>query len=204
MSSEPTAAEKFENERYLFVNSLLSHPLLSIAYLYTMKMYRSGTLLTSPEFQELKNTPAKYCDLLMNSIQDVIKPLLEEGIGIKLFPSFTYLRVYQPGDSLAPHTDRPSGEISITLNLGCSSEKAWPIFLEVNGTNHEVVMQPGDALIYHGIESSHWREEFTGEHHTQLTLHYVDQNGPYTEHRFDEAYHRSKGVLQGDLEIMSI
>ena len=32
----------------------------------------------------------------------------------------------------------------------------------------------------------------------------VDQNGPYTEYKLDEAYLRSCGELVGDLEVMSV
>ncbi|MFP6735772.1 MAG: hypothetical protein VB959_18280 [Rhodospirillales bacterium] len=152
--------------------------------------------------KDIAETPALYRDSLMDSIHVVLTPHLEQGIGLKLFQTFNYTRVYQTGDILKSHTDRESGEISITINLGYKSAEPWPIFLEAGGTTHEFAMEPGDALVYRGVECPHWREEFTGDHHAQLTLHFVDQNGPYTEFKYDEAYLRSRGELEGELGVM--
>ena len=38
----------------------------------------------------------------------------------------------------------------------------------------EIDLQPGDALIYKGIEQKHYRKLFTGNWYSQLFLHWVD------------------------------
>jgi hypothetical protein len=81
---------------------------------------------------------------------------------------------------LKKHTERPSCEISVTVMIGSDGTK-WPIFIEDN----EVVLQPGDAVIYLGCELEHWREEFKGDWHSQVFLHYVDANGPYSNFAID-------------------
>jgi hypothetical protein len=40
-------------------------------------------------------------------------------------------------------------------------------------------MNPGDAVLYKGIDVVHWRDELEGEFVTQTFLHYVDSDGPY-------------------------
>jgi hypothetical protein len=49
----------------------------------------------------------------------------------------------------------------------------------------EILMEPGEAVIYLGCEVEHWREEFKGNWQSQVFLHYVDANGPYANSKFD-------------------
>ena len=74
---------------------------------------------------------------------------------------------------LARHKDRFSCEISTTLNLGGDD---WPIFVDPTGKEGqagiEIVLKPGDMLIYSGCDLEHWREEFTGNTCGQVFLHY--------------------------------
>jgi hypothetical protein len=113
-------------------------------------------------------------------------PGAEELSGLKLFPTYSYFRVYRRGDVLGKHTDRKSCEISLSLCLGYESEKPWPLMVEGPEGSSAVELAPGDALLYRGIECPHWREAFDGERNAQVFLHYVDQNGPYAEFKYDK------------------
>lgn len=110
---------------------------------------------------------------------------LSSAAEISLLPTYCYARVYHRGSDLKPHIDRPSCELSITLNL--DHDEAWPIFIKTpNGKDVKVILQPGDAMMYRGCVAEHWREEFTGEKCVQLFMHYVDINGPNKDHYFDK------------------
>ena len=74
--------------------------------------------------------------------------------------------------NLKKHKDRPSCEISVTVNIGSDGTK-WPIFME--GTS--IDLNEGDAVIYLGRELTHWRKEFQGDWCAQTFLHYVDKEG---------------------------
>lgn len=50
----------------------------------------------------------------------------------------------------------------------------------------EINLNPGDAVIYLGREVKHWRNELKGDFQSQVFLHYVDQNGEFTEHYKDK------------------
>jgi len=63
-----------------------------------------------------------------------------------------------------------------------SDNTPWPIYIE--GTPLE--MNPGDAVLYLGCDLEHWREEFKGDWHSQIFLHYVDANGPYKNYTNDQ------------------
>ena len=102
-----------------------------------------------------------------------IRPILEKESKLNLYSTYTYYRIYKKGDVLKRHKDRPSCKISTTMNIGGDE---WPIYLEPSGEKNkkgvEVNLNPGDMLMYRGCELEHWRDEFKGEHCSQVFLHY--------------------------------
>lgn len=105
-------------------------------------------------------------------------------VGENLLPTYTYSRMYFNGAVLERHTDRPSCEISVTLNL--AGDKEWPIYFETpKGKASKFFLCPGEAALYLGCERPHWRDEFTGTHSSQVFLHYVRSRGVHNEHAFD-------------------
>ena len=113
-------------------------------------------------------------------------PFMEEKTGQRLFPTYSYGRVYLNGAKLDRHVDRPSCEISLSLMIAETGGKPWPLFCEsLSGETVAVDLAPGDLMIYKGLEVPHWREPFAGESQLQLFLHYVRQDGPYADLRYD-------------------
>lgn len=104
----------------------------------------------------------------------------------KLLPTYAYARVYKKGAELKKHTDRPACEVSVTLHLG-SDGTSWPIcFTKPDGSIVSKDLKPGEAVIYLGCVSEHWRENvFTGQEYGQVFLHYVRSEGNYANHCFD-------------------
>lgn len=132
------------------------------------------------EDEQIPGTYSHYADLAMETLMIRILPIMQEVTQLQLIPCYTYARIYKYGDTLNRHKDRPSCEISCTLNLGGDQ---WPIFLEPSGdTNKEgikVELQPGDMLVYRGTLLEHWREPFQGYDCGQVFLHYNNKNGPF-------------------------
>lgn len=174
----------FERNRYVVLPSILKQPLLAQFYRYACKSAESDRMVRNDE--QVPGTPSSYGDFMMDGLLLSLLPEIERASGLALFPTYSYLRVYKHGDTLAEHTDRPSCEISVTLCLGIEEGKPWPIWIEgLRGTS-SVNLDAGDALLYRGMECPHWREAFEGRQLAQVFLHYVDQNGPYTEWKFDK------------------
>jgi hypothetical protein len=120
-----------------------------------------------------------FLDLLANKCS-FVSELIEEPV----LPTYTYARFYVKDEMLAPHTDRPSCEISVTLNLGGDQE--WPIYIKnPEGEAKEVILKPGQAMIYLGCDAMHWRKSFDGTECGQVFLHYVKLNGDNWTHCFD-------------------
>ena len=120
---------------------------------------------------------AKYGDRLMETLLVKTIAVMQKKTGLKLVPTYSYTRLYRKGNILQRHKDRPSCEISTTLNLGGD---AWPIFIDPTGSDNvideykgihkpgapkgiKVDLKPGDMLIYSGCDLEHWREPFEGQ-----------------------------------------
>lgn len=109
-----------------------------------------------------------------------IQPFIEEITGKKLFPTYSYGRIYWNGSIMKKHIDRPSCEYSVSMCISVDPTP-WPIWMD----KEEVILQPGDMVVYKGSEVEHWREPYTGKEQIQLFFHYVDANGPHAECKFD-------------------
>jgi len=122
---------------------------------------------------QVPNTYSCYADIAMETLILKCQPIMEKTTKLKLYPAYTYARVYKKGDELKRHKDRFSCEISTTMNLGGDS---WPIYLEPSGKEGKkgikVDLKPGDMLVYSGCELEHWREKFKGKECVQVFLHY--------------------------------
>ncbi len=140
---------------------------------------------------QVPNTYAHYADIAMETLMLKCQPIMEKTTALKLYPAYSYARVYKKGDELVRHKDRFSCEISTTMNLGGDP---WPIYLEPSGKEGmkgvKVDLNPGDMLIYRGCELEHWRKKFKGTECVQVFLHYNDSKTPGAKNNiFDGRIH---------------
>lgn len=171
-------AQVFANKGCMVIKNLVNVDRL---YAYAVQVAKG-----KPGDNQSPNSPSIYGDPKMNELQKKLLPKLEEITGLKLFKTYTYFRVYQPNTILRVHRDRPACEISISLCLGFDSKRNWPLYcLDYEENVVKVILQAGDALIYRGCDLWHWRPKFTGKQHTQVFLHYVDQNGSHVDQKDD-------------------
>jgi len=129
-------------------------------------------------------------DPIFDRILEELTPHMEKVSGLKLFPTYSYARLYNnQGEELKIHRDRPSCEISATITLDFEGD-VWPIFMgnnEDKANATEVKMEIGDAVMYRGCDIYHWREAYKeGKWQAQVFLHYVDQDGPHAEWKYDK------------------
>lgn len=145
-------------------------------------------------------------ELAFDKLLEDLTPHFEAASGLKLFPTYSYARLYNTqGEELKNHRDRPACEISATLTLGFEGD-VWPIYMadeateedgelkigEANKKNYiknitEIKMSVGDAVMYRGQEKFHWRDPYKeGKWQAQVFLHYVDQNGPHADWKYDK------------------
>lgn len=176
-------AEEFARTGYLVVRSAI--PDSERRFLFNYVVAKFGKLVATEGDHQVPGTPFAYADFAGESLLKRVQPLLESNTGVALYPTYSYLRLYKHGDTLKKHRDRPACEISATLCLGYVPDQPWPVWVESLGNPAAVSLLAGDMLIYRGMDIPHWREAYAGERLAQIFLHYVDQNGPHRDWKFD-------------------
>ena len=198
----------FKKNKYQVIRNAISKELANLAYNYlklsaeadhwmiTNQMtHDKNPLVGNFKDQQVPGSYAKYADRLMETLLVKVIPIMKAKTELNLIPTYSYTRLYRKGNILRRHKDRPSCEISTTLNLGGDP---WPIYIDPTGSNNvvdeykgimkpdapkgnRVDLKPGDMLIYSGCELEHWREPFEGKLCGQVFLHYNHANGPFAK-----------------------
>ena len=177
-------ADLFARQGYVVCRGLLQDPQLSSLHRYARMRAESGTMPMHD--RQVSNTPVAYGDFMMDGLLSDLLPDVERACGLNLFPTYSYFRHYKGGDGLARHKDRPACEISVSLCLGYDAPQPWPIWIEGYEAVTHVVLEPGDGMLYRGIDCAHWRDPLPEGHVMQVFLHYVDGNGPHADWKFDK------------------
>jgi hypothetical protein len=134
---------------------------------------------------QVTNSFAYYSALCFEALSLQLQPLMEQITGKKLYPTYTYARIYYNGATMAIHKDRPSCQFSATVNISID-EDPWEIWFEtLNGEHKAVKLWPGDLIVYKGDTLNHWRDAYQGQRQTQAFLHYVDKFGNYRDYKWD-------------------
>ena len=203
----------FQYQKYQVVKNAISYELANfifnyfllkrdaVKFLYQNNITYDTGLLGTWTDRQIPNTYSCYADPVMETLMIKVLPKMQQETGLELIPTYSYARLYKKGDILKRHKDRPSCEISCTLNLGGDP---WSIFIDGTGADTvideyknihkpnapkgtKVLLEVGDMLVYSGCELEHWREPFEGNTCGQVFLHYNHVNGPFAEkNRFDK------------------
>ena len=198
----------FKTKKYQVIRQALSKELANFIFNYMMlqrdavdwmiknnKVNPYSPLIGTRTDQQVPGCYTKYADWVMETLLMYMIPIMKAKTGLELIPTYSYTRIYEKGDKLKRHKDRPSCEVSTTLYLGGDP---WPIFIDPTGTDNvideekeihkpgapqgvRVDLKIGDMLIYAGCDLEHWREPFQGKVCSQVFLHYNHANGPFAK-----------------------
>jgi hypothetical protein len=120
---------------YELANFILNYFLLkrdAVAFMYQNNIHSESSILGTWSDQQIPNTFSCYGDFVMDTLLVKMLPVMKQHTNLDLIPTYSYARAYKRGDKLRRHKDRPSCEISCTLNLGGDP---WPIFIDGTGAN---------------------------------------------------------------------
>ena len=198
----------FKTKKYQVIRGALSKELANFIFNYMMlqrdavdfmmknnKLNRYNPFIGKRDDRQVPGAYSKYGDWVMETLLMYMIPIMKAKTGLELIPTYSYTRLYEKGNILRRHKDRPSCEVSTTLHLGGDE---WPIFLDPSGQDFvldeyknihkpgapkgvRVDLKIGDMLIYSGCELEHWREPFQGNVCSQVFLHYNHANGPFAK-----------------------
>ena len=197
--------DEFEKNKYTIIRDFFSQKDTKRMADRMDFLFSRGMLVQDPQCPK---SYSMYGDPIQSEMQEMYRYKLGELIGIDLFPTYTYSRIYAPKEVLAYHSDRPSCEISITgtLMYDTFDNEPWDIWMGADESNknaqeceiwdeHEkkivnaygipYKLYPGDIVVYRGCEVKHWRTQFIGIKQSQVFIHYVNANGPYKDYKYD-------------------
>jgi len=198
----------FKKKKYQVIRGALSKELSNFIFNYMMlqrdavgfmlkhnKVNPANPFIGTRDDDQVPGAYSKYADWVMETLLQYMRPIMKAKTGMDLVPTYSYTRLYEKGNILRRHKDRPSCEISTTMHLGGDE---WPIFLDPSGADFvmdefkqtikpgapagvRVDLKVGDMLLYSGCDLEHWREPFQGNVCSQAFLHYNHANGPFAK-----------------------
>lgn len=176
--------DDFNEKKYVVLKDVLDQDYCALAVDHLFKLFNNNEMMKD---EQCPLSDSIYGDAFFDNLLEKLTPFFSEISGKKLYPTYSYARIYRKGDELKIHRDRPSCEFSATINLNFKDQN-WPIFFSKENTNInsvKLVLNVGDAIFYKGCELYHWREQFKGEWCCQVFFHYVDSEGAFKDQKFD-------------------
>ena len=198
----------FKTKKYQVIKGVLPEQMANFIFNYMMlqrdavdwmlkhnKINPFNPMIGTRTDKQVPGAYSKYGDWVMETLLQYMRPIMKAKTGMDLIPTYSYTRLYEKGNILHRHKDRPSCEVSTTLYLGGDP---WPIFIDPTGADNimderkniikpgapkgiRIDLKVGDMLIYSGCDLEHWREPFEGTVCSQVFLHYNHANGPFAQ-----------------------
>jgi hypothetical protein len=166
------------NKDYIIIKNALSKELCKFISLeFEMMEAVCKQIYPGANLADLcENTFARYSPLMMEALSVWLQPQIEEAVGMQLYPTYSYARIYYKGSELQRHFDRESSEVTVSICL--QKDVDWSLYVKNDhGEIHSINLEVGDMGIYSGRKHEHWRDPLSGEKQIQAFLQYVDANG---------------------------
>jgi hypothetical protein len=183
-----TDKNKFWQNGFVVLNNHIPIEILKIVSDYLIMKLKNQEL-NSDSVSEF----TKYGDTLCESLLSHFQPTVELYSGKKIVPTYSYVRIYQTGQRLFQHTDRPACEYTISFPVSYKAKKIWPLFILKDQRKINIHLDTGDLLLYKGSEIVHGRDIFPGKQWIQIFLHYVDKQGKNADWKFDKRIRLGSG-----------
>jgi hypothetical protein len=195
MINNKETQEFFEKNNYLKIGNFLNKDVTTLLYEYSKTQVQAMNfkfIYDKDTYDEdwdgnwsdiqALNRYCKYGDPIFDTLSNLSTTNISNLINKNLVCTYSYWRLYEHGDILKKHTDRPSCKYSATLCIGYDNSNVdknkypdydWPMFVkDTQGNELPIHLKPGDLLIYRGDIIKHWRDKFLGINQTQVFLHY--------------------------------
>jgi hypothetical protein len=179
----------FESAGFVKVEEFFDLPTISLVSEYFENKIARGEIDIVPQSSPAFDSTGigYYADPLAEVLLKKATPFVSETVGEKVTPTYSFFRVYRPGEKLAKHTDRKSCEVSVTINIASTGAENKIHMHAPNGAEASFLLSPGDAVIYKGCEVEHWREPLEeGQLVVQFMLHYVKERGAHASFILDK------------------
>tara|TARA_B100000579_G_scaffold183885_1_gene149829 strand:- start:1131 stop:1760 length:630 start_codon:yes stop_codon:yes gene_type:complete len=118
-----------------------------------------------------------YGDRALDNLFETHLPKIQDAWDNKLYPAYTYTRLYNKGEGLSMHRDRIASDVTCSVKLDGTP---WPFTVRTENpkgsTDYELDI--GDALVFNGNKYTHghWKETTVEQLHLlMICTEYEDQ-----------------------------
>jgi len=179
---------EFQKNGYQIVKNIISNETAKLLETEFSLIHNYDTTL-NPNKQygdpQVEKSYSYYGALCFEALLENLLPKIEKIVGIRLFPTYSYARIYYPGAEMPPHIDRLSSEYSATICISEDNKTPWPIWFDINENEIPIFLNVGDMCVFRGNKYTHWREKYDGSRQIQCFLFYVEQEGEYSHLKYD-------------------
>jgi len=171
----------FKKKGFVIFQKLFSENSLQFMKWYYQNLKKKGqAYYGSPECQDRYNI---LQDSVASNLLKQLEMLVTAVTGKKISRNYAHYIQYVPGAVLTPHVDNRVGlECTLDVALDSTPGYIWPIYMD----NHEILLEPGDVLLYMG-RLEHYRNVLPdGMEVSNLLLHYFDIESDQIKRHFEK------------------
>ena len=109
----------FKKDKYQVIKGAISTELADFCYQYFLNKRAVARHLFDEKYisgfteyfgvwndHQIPDTYSHYADIVMETLLQKVKPIMEKKSGVKLIETYSYARIYKKGDELKRHKDR--------------------------------------------------------------------------------------------------
>jgi hypothetical protein len=153
-------------------------PLFLAAIRRYYRALRLAGYFTTDTVQVVGKREGIYGDPVAMFLQSALAAFAGRAVQRTLLPSYTWSYRYLPGATLERHRDRPQcrWNISLCVDTDAPDDRvSWPLHLQEDRGPCALPTELGEAVLYSGTDTWHWREPLDSPHAVTFSLfHYVE------------------------------
>jgi hypothetical protein len=173
----------FKKKGFVLASDFVAEETCDLLREYVEQQSKLGMVETAGG--EPRGSYREYSTVLGESLLNLLMSRVEALVGRPLTPTFSFLRVYGPGECLASHTDRDACEVCVSIHFARWADNGaadgWPLYFD----GEPLACEVADAVVFKGTKVKHWRRPRKGSAWGILSLHYVYSDGRHAGEKYD-------------------
>ena len=97
-SQKPSIAQVFARQGFVIVGRMAPEPMLAKARDHLAARAAAGSVITNDE--QVPGAPCVYGGVVLDGLMEELRPAVEHCTGLRLWPTYSYGRLYRKGDAL--------------------------------------------------------------------------------------------------------
>lgn len=159
------ARQMLKEKGYCIIHDLLHPVQLTMLRTYIRYIYNKKYLIPDKANGETKKRFWQHRENVTFYVQSQILGIINQILPSPVKIGHNAITVYEPGASLPKHQDDVLAfswvmSLAIDTNPEITREHAWPMYVQINDTEHKALLGMGDGMLINP-QMPHWRETLT-------------------------------------------